>query len=133
MAASLRCTIVVALGASLGRRGPRGPFLPFLEGLRLYGLLDEAQRARLRGGGSLPLNEVPKEVQRAYRRYPRHARGWLEFPDLPAAVIRGVPETLPSGEEGFSPFVEYGFADSPEERDRIFTVPFRVTPQSRDW
>ncbi|GEM_PF-6307457 len=52
---------------------------------------------------------------------------------LSAGVIRGLPETLPSGEEGFSLFIEYRFPDSPEERDRIFTVPLGVTPQTRDW
>ena len=98
-----------------------------LRGLRLYGLLDEADRQRLREQEPLPLSELPVDQRHSYERAARNSHPWLESPDLSRAVLRTLPRKLSTGEDGISFIVEYHFPDSPNDRDVLFTSPLTIT------
>ncbi|MFB3881945.1 MAG: hypothetical protein ACE149_11825 [Armatimonadota bacterium] len=91
--------------------------------LRVYGMLSPAQKDDASRPPGLRFSVLSAEQQRVITRYARSTRPWVEPADFTGAVIRVLPRRLSTGEEGISLVIDYGFAQSPSDRDAVFTAP----------
>lgn len=105
-----------------------GPFsmLP-LEGLRLYGLLDDSQRRRAAADKGLPFRELDPDQKLEWAHYLRECRPWSAAADLGNALIRAEPRMLATGEHGLSLTIEFNFAGAPDDRHVMYNLPLELS------
>ncbi len=94
--------------------------------LRAYGLLDAEQRAQLGRPDGLPCSELRQDQRPAVLRAVRGDHLWVTAADLDGAVLRTIPRTLSSGEEGISFIVEIERPGGGVDRLGLFAFPLQV-------
>jgi len=97
-----------------------------IDRLRLYGLLTDKQRARLRGERLSAASLDRRQVSALLFQARNQNRAWMTPDDLKGTVLTLRPQTLPSGKEVLCLIAEYHFSGLPVDRDVIFESPREV-------
>jgi hypothetical protein len=109
------------------RQEPGSP-LPglYIHPLRAYGVLDASQRAQLREPIGVAVQQLRPDQRPAVLRCAREHRPWMTRRQVADAVLRAIPRTLASGQDGLSFMIEYPLPDGGVDRDVFLTSPLQI-------